>query len=249
MHLIWEEYGNTKYNLQDLFWKDCWRPTVTLWMMNYSQHWKMKLNLALTQDNWKLLWRLWRQSVEKSVETISVETISDSKIEIPLSQSNLLTVKRNVVVMYLPGEFSKPDTYSKKKWRRVQYIVGEFRSRWRKEFLQNLQVRQKRKKRIHNCCSWWNHFTERWLSLESVANGKNSRYSCWYKNDVHGVPLRVTDKKGCSSQILRRPTTKLVLLVKNDLDFLTNGTITKSTEWKSICGDPGEVVWYEVNVA
>ena len=216
-------------------------------MMNYSQHWKLKLNLALTQDKWRLLWRLWRQSVKKSVEKISVETISDSKIEIPLSQSNLLAVKRNVVVMHLPGEFSKPDTYSKKKWRRVQYIAGEFWSRWRKEFLQNLQVRQKWKRGY--CCSWWNHFTERWLPLESVANGKNSRYSLWYKNGVHGVPLRVTDKKGCSSQILRRSTTKLVLLVKNDLDFLTNGTIIKSTEWKSICGDPDEVVWYEVNVA
>ena len=77
---------------------------------------------------------------------LTAETISDSKSEIPLSPSNLLTMKTSVV-MPPPGEFSKPDAYSKKRWRRVQYIAGEFWSRWRKEFLQSLQVRQIWKKR------------------------------------------------------------------------------------------------------
>ena len=46
---------------------------------------------------------------------LTVETISDSKSEIPLSTSNLLTMKTSVV-MPPPGEFSKPDAYSKRKW-------------------------------------------------------------------------------------------------------------------------------------
>ena len=46
---------------------------------------------------------------------LTVETISDSKSEIPLSTSNLLTMKTSVV-MPPPGEFSKPDVYSKRKW-------------------------------------------------------------------------------------------------------------------------------------
>ena len=35
------------------------------------------------------------------------------------------------------------DTYSKKRWRRVQYLINEFWYRWRKDFLQSLQARQK----------------------------------------------------------------------------------------------------------
>ena len=44
-----------------------------------------------------------------------VETISDSKSEIPLSPSNFLTIKTSVV-MPPPGEVSKPDAYSKRRW-------------------------------------------------------------------------------------------------------------------------------------
>ena len=80
---------------------------------------------------------------------LTVETISDSKSEITLSPSNLVTIKTSVV-MPPPGEFSKQDAYSKRRWRRVQHIAGEFWSRWRKEFLQSLQVRQIWKKRIRN---------------------------------------------------------------------------------------------------
>ena len=43
---------------------------------------------------------------------LTVETISDSKSEIPLSPSNLFTMKTSVV-MPQPDEFSKPDAYSK----------------------------------------------------------------------------------------------------------------------------------------
>lgn len=45
--LIREGYGNTKSDLQELFWKDYWRPIVTAWMMNQSEHWRLKLNLIL----------------------------------------------------------------------------------------------------------------------------------------------------------------------------------------------------------
>ena len=38
------------------------------------------------------------------------------------------------------------------------------------------------------------------------------------KNDVRIVTLRVSDKKGGPSQILKRPITKLVLLVENKFD-------------------------------
>ena len=47
------------------------------------------------------------------------------------------------------------------------------------------------------------------------------------KNDVRSVTLRVADKKGGPSQILRCPITKLVLLVENEFDSPTGGAILK----------------------
>ena len=44
--------------------------------------------------------------------SLTVKTISDSKSEIPLSRNNLLTMKMSVGLSS-PGEFSKPDAYSR----------------------------------------------------------------------------------------------------------------------------------------
>ena len=60
----------------------------------------------------------------------------------PLTSNHLLTMKCNVVLPP-PGEFQRADVYSRKRWRRVQYLTNEFWNRWRKEFLQSLQIRQK----------------------------------------------------------------------------------------------------------
>ena len=42
-----------------------------------------------------------------------------------------------------PGEFQRADLYSRKRWRTVQFLVNEFWVRWRKDYLQSLQPRQK----------------------------------------------------------------------------------------------------------
>ena len=69
-----------------------------------------------------------------------VDTINDVNSEVKLSPANLLTMKSKVT-MSPPGEFSRPDTYCRKRWRRVQHLRNEFWSRWRKEFLLSLQER------------------------------------------------------------------------------------------------------------
>ena len=46
------------------------------------------------------------------------------------------------IILPPPGIFLRPDIYSRRRWRRVQHIAGKFWTRWRKEFLQMLQVRQ-----------------------------------------------------------------------------------------------------------
>ena len=73
---------------------------------------------------------------------LTVETLSNIDSQIALSPSNLLKIKTNVA-MPPPGVFTKRDLYCRGRWRRVQHIVDEFWHRWRKEFLQSLQTRQK----------------------------------------------------------------------------------------------------------
>ena len=56
---------------------------------------------------------------------LAVESLSEVNNEIPLSRSNLLTMKSDVI-MPPPGVFDRPDLYSRRRWRRVQYVLGNF---------------------------------------------------------------------------------------------------------------------------
>ena len=47
------------------------------------------------------------------------------------------------VLLPLPGVFQASDKYCRKCWRRVQHLANEFWIRWKKEYLLNLQQRQK----------------------------------------------------------------------------------------------------------
>ena len=60
----------------------------------------------------------------------------------PLTPNHLLTMKVKVL-MPPPVVFQRADLYSRKRWRRVQHLANEFWNRWKKEFLQTLQTRQK----------------------------------------------------------------------------------------------------------
>ncbi|XP_056017422.1 uncharacterized protein LOC130053841 [Ostrea edulis] len=42
-----------------------------------------------------------------------------------------------------PGEFVKEDLYLRKRWRRVQYLLEQFWSRWKREYLAQTTLRQK----------------------------------------------------------------------------------------------------------
>ena len=87
-----------------------------------------------------------------NLRPLTVETISESKSEIP--SSNLLTMKISVV-MPPPGKFSKPDAYSKRRWQCVQHFAGYFWSRWRKEFRQSPQIsKADMEKEDSKLCSW-----------------------------------------------------------------------------------------------
>ena len=59
------------------------------------------------------------------VNSRPLSTINDPLSDPPLSPNLLLTQKTSVILPP-PGKFQKCDLYSRKRWRRTQYLVNEF---------------------------------------------------------------------------------------------------------------------------
>ncbi|KXJ13754.1 hypothetical protein AC249_AIPGENE5325 [Exaiptasia diaphana] len=73
---------------------------------------------------------------------LTVENLADPLGAEPLTPNHLLTCKTQVVLPP-PGKFESPDLYSRKRWRRVQYLANQFWLRWQKEYCALLQKRQR----------------------------------------------------------------------------------------------------------
>ena len=56
---------------------------------------------------------------------------------------NMLLTMKSEPSLAPPGDFVREDLYSRRTWRRVQYLADQFWKRWRCEYLQNLQTRRK----------------------------------------------------------------------------------------------------------
>jgi len=80
---------------------------------------------------------------------LTTQNLSDPLSLNPLTPNHLLTMKSKVLLPP-PGNFQRTDLYSRKYWRRVQYLANQFWERWRKEYLQNLQIRKKWSRPIRN---------------------------------------------------------------------------------------------------
>ncbi|XP_043206534.1 uncharacterized protein LOC122372920 isoform X2 [Amphibalanus amphitrite] len=65
---------------------------------------------------------------------------SDGNVE-PISPNHLLLLRGNASGE--PGEFSENDSFSRRKWRHVQYLASQFWRRWLAEYVPTLQTRQK----------------------------------------------------------------------------------------------------------
>ncbi|XP_033116710.1 uncharacterized protein LOC117116716 [Anneissia japonica] len=77
------------------------------------------------------------------VNSHPITTLStDPNDPLALNPTMLLTQKTSPL-QTPPGKFVKEDLYGRKRWRHVQYLADQFWIRWRKEYLQNLQYRQK----------------------------------------------------------------------------------------------------------
>ncbi|XP_024119463.1 uncharacterized protein LOC112140682, partial [Oryzias melastigma] len=80
---------------------------------------------------------------------LSVEHLNDPTGPEPLTPNHILTMKSSVILPP-PGQFSREDLYLNKRWKRVQFLANEFWQRWKREYLLNLQQRQKWQKASRN---------------------------------------------------------------------------------------------------
>jgi hypothetical protein len=80
---------------------------------------------------------------------LTAQNLNDPLGPEPLTPNNLITMKSKLILPP-PGNFVKEDVFARKRWRKVQFLADEFWSRWRKEYLSTLQVRQKWHKEQRN---------------------------------------------------------------------------------------------------
>ena len=126
-----------------------------------------------------------------------------------LSPINLLTMKSKVILPP-PGSFQKEDLYCRRRWRRVQHLSNEFWSKWRKEYLQQLQNRSK-----------WST-NKRNMQMGDVVLSKDDANRNEWKMGVV-TKLHTSEDGNVRSVTLRRkdseyvrPVNKLVVLVENN---------------------------------
>ena len=72
---------------------------------------------------------------------LTLESLHDPETT-PLTPNQILTMK-TFVASPPPGDFQGEGVYARKRWRVVQHLAEKFWSRWKKEYLQLLQLRQK----------------------------------------------------------------------------------------------------------
>ena len=80
---------------------------------------------------------------------LTVNNLNDPTEIEPLTPNHILTSKSSVPPPP-PGTFVKQDVFLRKRWRRVQYLLEQFWSRWRQEYLSSISLPQKWVKKQRN---------------------------------------------------------------------------------------------------
>ena len=141
---------------------------------------------------------------------LTVENLNDPT-SLPISPMNILTMKTKVVLPP-PGVFQREDIYCRKRWRHVQHLANEFWSRWQKEYLCNLQIRQK----------WPNKKRNFQINDVVMVKDENLPRNQWplarviktFPDPIDNLVRKVQLYLPTSKSDLLRPIQKLVLLVE-----------------------------------
>ena len=142
---------------------------------------------------------------------ISLENVNDLSSTL-ITPNDLLTMKGKSC-SDPPGTFEPADLYCRKRWRAVQHLRQVFWTRWRKEYMLSLQVRNKWIRPSRN------------LQAGDVVLLKDDTFNRRCKwplaKVVHSIPSKsdglvrsVQLKMANSNGLLLRPVHKLVLLVE-----------------------------------
>ena len=149
---------------------------------------------------------------ELIVNSRPITTDPENPELVALSPIQLLTLKSKVVLPP-PGEFQREDIYCRKRWRHVQHLANVFWSRYRKEYLQSLQYRNKWNKERRNFCV-------NDIVLLKDANVPRQQWPMGKVIQVFpsadGLVRSVELKVPTATSTLKRPIQKLVLLVEGD---------------------------------
>ena len=155
-------------------------------------------------------------------QRLTVDGLNDPNSLEPLTPNHLIQMKSKVPLPP-PGKFESEDVYSAKRWRRVQYLIEQFWSRWKREYLLNISVRQK-----------W-HVARRNLKVNDVVIIKEDLLprNQWQLGRivettvdsdglVRRVKLQVGEKNSgklyskSKLTVLERPIQKLVLILESE---------------------------------
>ena len=147
---------------------------------------------------------------------LSLEHVTDPDHPEPLTPNHLLTGKSKIVLPP-PGEFNQGDVYSLKRWRCVQYMADQFWTRWKREYLQYLQLRskwqrQKREARVGDVVLLTDANTPR----NDWRRGVITEVFISRDGYVRSVRLRIGRRSDGESSSLIRPIHKLVLLLPSE---------------------------------
>ena len=147
---------------------------------------------------------------------LTVDSLNDPLSPYPLTPNHLLMK----VFLPPPGVFQSADMYCRKRWRRVQHLANEFWVRWKKEYLQSLQQRQR----------WTEPRRETCIGDVVIVKDDDQPRNNWKlarvvdtftsaDGHVHKVKIAVADheldrssKQVRPKKFLERPVQKLVLL-------------------------------------
>lgn len=149
--------------------------------------------------------------VEAIINSRPITRVSnDSNNLEDLTPNHLLLMKAKTSLP--PGLFERNDIYSRRRWRQVQYLADLFWRRWTKEYLPDLQERQKWSRPRRNLSE------DDIVLVVDVSAPRNS----WVMGRVIQT---IEDSRGqvrqamvkTSSNVLLRPVTKLCVLLEGDM--------------------------------
>ena len=151
---------------------------------------------------------------------LTYQCLNDPKSLEPLTPNHLLTMKSKTLLPP-PGNFVQEEVYARKRWRRVQYLAEQFWCRWRKEYLINLNSRQKwltpkRNLEIGDVVIVQDDVPRNEWPLgkimETTTDKQGLVRSVKIKLGARNSPKKGNDAK-CS--IIERPVQKVVLLIED----------------------------------